>query len=87
VAVVEGVKTEKSAVVWSVVAHLVDGGGVVSLRRDQKRNVVVVVAAAAAAHVVVGSDVVVAIETAVPKVWKLPTWRPRYCKMLSYPVV
>jgi hypothetical protein len=63
--------------------------GVVALRRHQRRNVVVVgvVAAAAAAHVVVGSDVVVAIETAVPKVWKLPKGRPRYCKMLSYPVV
>jgi hypothetical protein len=87
VAVVDGVEMVKSAVVWIVVAHLVDGG-VVVVRRDQRRNVVVVVvvvaaaAAAAAAHVGGGSAVVVAIETAVPKVWKLPKWISRYCKKL-----
>jgi hypothetical protein len=95
VAVVDGVEMVKSAVVMSVVAHLVDGGVVVVRRvtdvtMDQRINVVVpvVVAVRAADHVGGGSAVVVVvIETALSTVVNIPKWRPRYCKMLSYPVV
>jgi hypothetical protein len=86
VAVGVGVEMVKS-VVATVVAYLVECRVVVvkstiDVTRDQRINVVVV---AAAAHVVGGSGVVLA--TAVPKVWNLPSWRPRYCKVLSYPVL
>jgi hypothetical protein len=89
VAVVDGVEMVKAAVVRSVVAHLVNGGVVVVRRvtdvtMDQRINVVVVVDVVAA-PAVGGSAVVVVIETALPTVLNLPKWRPRYCKMLSYP--